>query len=202
MKINTYSFSGKSNSNLDDILILSDSESSLIIVMDPFVEDFDINIHSELKGFLNSSQKESVSIDSALQCLNEYSGIVKYSIAVVYLKKRLMRYAYVGDCRIYVNDNLVTIDHSQAWQSIKREYNHNIIGGLCIDHPRQHLLYKRLPTSELFSIKEIHLESDYKIIIATDGFWTKHHYDIILNKALNITSKNYEDNASVVILNS
>lgn len=202
MKINTYSFSGKSDSNLDDVLILSDSDSSLIIVMDPFIKDFDINIHSELKSFLNSSQKESVSIESALQCLREYSGIVKYSITVVYLKNMLMKYAYVGDCRIYVNSNLVTSDHSQAWQSIKGEYNYNVIGGLCIGHPRQHLLYKRLPTSELFLIKEIHLESDYKIIIATDGFWTKHHYDIILNKALSITPNDYEDDASAVILNS
>lgn len=198
-KIDTYSFPGKSDFNSDDILIVSDTEASLIVVMDPFVEGFDIDVHRELKSLLNSSQKGFVSIDSALRCLSEYSGVVKYSIAVVYLKDSLMKYTYIGDCRVYVNSNLITKDHSQAWQSIKSNYNTNIIGGLCIDHPRQPFLYKRLPTNEHFLIEEIYLEEGDKVIVTTDGFWAKHHYEIVLNKSLNFAFNDYDDNASAVI---
>lgn len=98
----------------------------------------------------------------------------------------------VGDCRAYVNGDIITDDDSKAWNVLSRRgFDNKRIATLCCSHPYRHILTDSIKpgrdsknTIKTVNKKLKHMD---KVIICTDGVWKTHHNEICLNK----TSINY-----------
>jgi len=200
MIINDFSTAGKLPNNLDEILIFSNEDTYLVIVIDPFNDEYyDDIVHNDFISHIELMATIDISFENIVRVVNLYRGGVRYSLALVHITKDIMQTAYIGDCRIYFNNQLITTDYSKAWQTIYPTHN-NIIGGLCINHIYQRYIYKYLPKSNCTVLGKIQLQINDKIHITTDGFWSIHHYDIISSKVIKIKEEEYIDNSSYVII--
>jgi len=201
MRINKFSTSGKLHNNLDEILIFSHQDTYLFIVADPFNDHYyDEYIHNAFIAGIKNLIHQEILFDKVIEYLNAYSGSVRYSIAVTYINNYIMQIAYTGDCRVYFNNSLITEDFSKAWQVISSTPNNNIKGGLCVNHIYQRYVYEYLPLSHCTILDNIYLKPNDKIYITTDGFWSAHHYEIIMSEDINMHNHNkeYNDNASCI----
>lgn len=201
MKIESYKFPGSCDLNLDEILCFKGLNHCIIIVIDPFNdENFNKEDHSSFLSNLRLTQQPTPSFEKALKYILTYDGETKYSIALLSIKNNIVEYFNVGDCRIYVSGKLITTDHSSAWIAIDKKWHKNIIGGLCINHSQQSFLYRYLPNIGVPVTYAMKVCKGDIIHVATDGFWSIHHYEIIRNETLLLDMEKYKDNASVITI--
>lgn len=218
LNISHDSYIGKREHNLDEYLIIQRDNKYFFIMIDGFCSTHTISIEvvklikkirmylqlifdsdkvSELNDFLYYiNNKKKLYVNK----LNNYS--LKLSVLIGCIQDNIFSVSHIGDCRLYINDQLYTQDDSKAWKKITKIFqksNNEFIGSHCINHAQQHFLLKSIPNylDKMPLISRFKIKKGDRIIICTDGFWTKHHNNIISN-CLNTADAEYLDNSTFI----
>lgn len=201
MKVTEFNFQGQRIDNLDVVKQVHYENFSIFLVIDGFEQEETFNTRQHLEKFVNDLFCITNSFSSYLEfitALKELEKSFNASVSFLWLEKNQICIGFCGDCRVYLNGNLRTVDHTQAWKMCSRKIaNPNVIGELCISHPYQNVLHKTIRDNE-YEIIHFDLQEGDEIFIVTDGGWQQLHQKII-NRECNPNELNNElfvDNAS------
>lgn len=126
------------------------------------------------------------------------------SLIFLQIENEKITITHIGDCRAYINGELMTEDHSLAWEKLSARGKENFeVSNLTCKHPRRNILTRSIKhTNKNIIISSLTKEySGSNIILCTDGFWSLNHLDIINKEFKPNTKKSYDDNYTAIILN-
>lgn len=200
MQVEAFNLQGKRSTNLDVIKQIHHEGFSIFLVIDGFNKEEYLarqqieNFVEELFTLVNPSMNYAEFVANFRKINKVFNG----SFSFLWVEKNKCHVAFCGDCRVYLNGNLKTIDHTQAWKICSRRVsNLNLIGELCITHPYQNVLLKSMKNDEC-EITNFDLQSGDQVLIITDGGWQQLHHKIakkIFNTA-ELCNEIFSDNAS------
>ncbi len=200
MHVEAFNFQGKRSENLDVIKQIHYEDFSIFFVIDGFNKKESLarqqieNFVEELFTLVNPSTSSSEFITNFKQLDKSFNA----SVSFLWLEQSKCHVSFCGDCRVYLNGNLKTVDHTQAWKMCSRRIvDLNVIGELCISHPYQNVLIKSMKNDEC-EIINFDLQSGDEIIIITDGGWQQLHHKITgrLFNTAELCNETFNDNAS------
>lgn len=201
MRVEEFSLQGRRDTNLDVIKQIHHENFSIFLVIDGFNNKEENLARQQIEDFV---EELFASINPSMnyaEFITKFRGVNKFfngSVSFLWLEKNKCHVAFCGDCRVYLNGNLKTTDHTQAWKMCSRRVsNLNLIGELCITHPYQNILLKSMKNDEC-EIINFDLQSGDQILIITDGGWQQLHHKIvktIFNPA-DLCKEIFSDNAS------
>lgn len=200
MQVEAFNFQGKRATNLDVIKQIHYENFSIFLVIDGFNKEENLareqieNFIEELFSLVNPSITYSEFIDK-FKKINKFFNA---SISFLWLEKNKCHVSFCGDCRVYLNGNLKTIDHTQAWKMCSRRISDiNLIGELCITHPYQNVLLKSMKNDEC-EIINFDLQVGDQVLIITDGAWQQLHHQIVKRIFIptELSNEFFSDNAS------
>jgi len=200
MQVEAFNFQGKRSTNLDVIKQIHYKSFSIFLVIDAFNKEKYL-AREEIENFIDELFSFVNQATTYLEFVDKFKKSNKFfdaSISFLWLEKNICHVSFCGDCRVYLNGNLKTIDHTQAWKMCSRKTaNLNLIGELCIKHPYQNVLLKSVKKDEC-EIINFDLQAGDQILIITDGGWQQLHHKIV-KRVFNtdeISNRIFDDNAS------
>jgi serine/threonine protein phosphatase PrpC len=199
MQVEAFNFQGKRSTNLDVIKQIHYENCSIFLVIDGFNEEH--LARQQIESFIDELfflVGPSITYSEFLDKFKKINKFFNASVSIVWLEKNKCHVSFCGDCRVYLNGNLKTVDHTQAWKMCSRKSsNINLIGELCITHPYQNVLLKSMKNDEC-EITTFDLQSGDEVIIITDGGWQELHHKIVneLFDTAELCNELFNDNAS------
>lgn len=199
MQVEAFNFQGKRSTNLDVIKQIHYENCSIFLVIDGFNEEH--LTRQQIESFIDELfflVGPSITYSYFLGKFKKINKFFNASVSIVWLEKNECHVSFCGDCRVYLNGNLKTVDHTQAWKMCSRKSsNLNLIGELCIKHPYQNVLLKSMKNDEC-EITTFDLQSGDEVIIITDGGWQELHHKIVneLFDTAELCNELFNDNAS------
>jgi len=201
LQVEAFNFQGQRFTNLDVIKKVHYENFSIFLVIDGFKQDEAVLTRQHIEQFVEELFRivtSSTGYSQFMSFLKQLDKSFNASVSFLWLEKDKCHVGFCGDCRVYLNGNLKTVDHTHAWKMCSRKImNPNVIGELCITHPYQNVLSKTIKDHEC-EIIDFDLQSGDEIFIITDGGW-QHLHQKIINKECNpieLCNEFFNDNAS------
>lgn len=200
MQVEAFNFQGKRSTNLDVIKRIHYENFSIFLVIDGFIKEEHL-ARKQIENFIEellSSVNSSITYPEFVDKFKKTNKFFNASVSLVWLEKNKCYVSFCGDCRVYLNGNLKTVDHTQAWKMCSRKIsNLNLIGELCITHPYQNVLLKSIKNDEC-EIIDFDLQSGDQVLIITDGGWQQLHHKIVkgIFNTADLSNEIFNDNAS------
>lgn len=201
MQVEEFNFQGQRLTNLDVIKQVHYESVSIFLVVDGFKEDKTILTRQHIEQFVDELFCIVTPFTDYSQFISRLKQLEKSfnaSVSFLWIEKDKCSVGFCGDCRVYLNGSLKTVDHTQAWKMCSRKImNPNVIGELCITHPYQNVLNKTIKDVEC-EIIHFDLQAGDEIFIITDGGWQQLHHKIIKRECNpnELCNENFNDNAS------
>lgn len=169
---------GKRDKNLDAINIISAFDKIFIIVIDAYSSK-----KQEVDRYVNKlSEKIGETGDIKASIIETCPQGVRASLILSEISFDSLKFISIGDCRIYLNDRLLTKDDSVAWNLLYEKGKHcDIIPNLVRKHPRRNILTNFISEHNYTKpppISNILIQEDDSVTFSTDGFWEVMHDEI------------------------
>lgn len=172
---------GSRDCNLDAFCCFSSARDKVFLIMaDGFGESSQEGVYKtirNLSALISNDGCEKILPEHLESSLEEN---VKISFLGVSIMNSCAHIVSSGDCRIYVNGQLISSDDSVAWKALIKRKSHDEAAKYATRHPLRNYLTSHVEKGKKVNFKEIDLNISPgdRVLICTDGVWSMFHNHI------------------------
>ncbi|SFU98482.1 hypothetical protein [Halomonas korlensis] len=180
MELNYFRDQGKRDDNLDLFTCFSTKNTFFLVLADGYGKSSEEGISHYLQEICHKLIKNHE--ESTLPDILNSNPPEKLwmSILIAKISESELEVCSIGDCRAYINKNLITYDDSLAWRNLSKRKCFEDVAKLVAWHPLRHKLTDSMTPQRRKDIKTIKesISSGDILVFCTDGIWPIFHEDI------------------------
>ncbi|GAB2731534.1 PP2C family protein-serine/threonine phosphatase [Halomonas garicola] len=205
MLVNFSEDQGDRKCNLDAFCCFSSSENKFFLMLaDGFGDSSQEGVYKTIRNLshlISSSECEKINPEHLESSLEESVKISFLGLSVI--NNSFTHVVSSGDCRVYVNGQVLSSDDSVAWKALIKRKSHDDAAKYAVAHPLRNRLTSHVEKGRKVDFKEIDfkLSSGDRVLVCTDGVWSIFHDHISSGEfSLDMVCGNIIDNGMALEL--